>query len=151
MSHTLKKRKLNGDAVSKHGEDNSPAIPTPKSILKPSIKPSQEPTTEDAVEKSFQDLGIIPELCDACQSMGFKNPRPIQVEAIPYALEGRDLIGLAETGSGKTAAFGLPMLQGMPWLIGSLEGNINWFSTYENSISVFWAHHRPDSRVSHPD
>ena len=68
---------------------------------------------EETVQKTFKDLGVIPELCDACESLGFKYARPIQVEAIPPALEGRDIIGIAETGSGKTAAFGLPMLQGM--------------------------------------
>lgn len=62
--------------------------------------------------KSFQDLGIIDSLCDACTALGYKSPTPIQNEAIPLALQGRDLIGLAETGSGKTAAFALPILQG---------------------------------------
>ena len=62
--------------------------------------------------KTFQDLGIIDSLCNACTSLGYKSPTPIQSEAIPVALQGRDIIGLAETGSGKTAAFALPILQG---------------------------------------
>ncbi|KAH0542674.1 ribosomal RNA processing protein [Glutinoglossum americanum] len=65
--------------------------------------------TESA--KTFKDLGIIDSLCDACTALGYKLPTPIQAEAIPIALQGRDLIGLAETGSGKTAAFALPILQ----------------------------------------
>ncbi|KAI9884042.1 MAG: ribosomal RNA processing protein [Watsoniomyces obsoletus] len=68
---------------------------------------------EDIVQKSFKDLGIIDSLCDACTALGYKAPTPIQVEAIPPALQGRDLIGLAETGSGKTAAFALPILQAL--------------------------------------
>jgi ATP-dependent RNA helicase DDX47/RRP3 len=65
------------------------------------------------VDKSFADLGIIDSLCEACEKMGFKKPTPIQEQAIPLALEGRDVIGLAETGSGKTAAFALPILQAL--------------------------------------
>jgi ATP-dependent RNA helicase DDX47/RRP3 len=70
--------------------------------------------TADAsiVVKSFKDLGIIDSLCEACALLGYKAPTPIQSESIPLALQGRDLIGLAETGSGKTAAFALPILQG---------------------------------------
>lgn len=62
--------------------------------------------------QSFKELGVIEQLCEACANMGFKAPTPVQAEAIPLALQGRDLIGLAETGSGKTAAFALPILQG---------------------------------------
>lgn len=76
--------------------------------------PEATETTEAAEEvpKSFQELGVIDSLCDACTALGYKAPTPIQREAIPLALQGRDLIGLAETGSGKTAAFALPILQG---------------------------------------
>lgn len=75
-----------------------------------------EPRDEDtsaAPMKTFQDLGIIDPLCQACTALGFRNPTPIQVESIPWALQDRDLIGLAETGSGKTAAFALPILQAL--------------------------------------
>lgn len=73
--------------------------------------PETTEATEDA-PKSFQDLGVIDSLCEACTALGYRAPTPIQREAIPLALQGRDLIGLAETGSGKTAAFALPILQG---------------------------------------
>lgn len=62
--------------------------------------------------QSFKELGVIDQLCEACANMGFKAPTAVQAESIPLALQGRDLIGLAETGSGKTAAFALPILQG---------------------------------------
>lgn len=73
--------------------------------------------SSNASLKNFQDLGIIDLLCNACTALGYKSPTPIQSEAIPLALQGRDIIGLAETGSGKTAAFALPVLQGqLHWI-----------------------------------
>ncbi|KAF2167251.1 hypothetical protein M409DRAFT_66266 [Zasmidium cellare ATCC 36951] len=67
----------------------------------------------EAADKTFADLGVTESLCDACSSLGFTKPTAIQREAIPIALEGKDIIGLAETGSGKTAAFALPILQAL--------------------------------------
>ena len=60
---------------------------------------------------SFADLGLAPEILEAIQDVGYDSPSPIQEQAIPSLLEGLDVIGQAQTGSGKTAAFGLPMLQ----------------------------------------
>ena len=60
---------------------------------------------------SFADLGLEPDLLSALADVGYESPSPIQEQAIPSLLEGLDVIGQAQTGSGKTAAFGLPMLQ----------------------------------------
>lgn len=62
---------------------------------------------------TFASLGVCEQLTEACDALGWKKPSPIQVQSIPLALEGRDLIGLAQTGSGKTAAFAIPILQAL--------------------------------------
>jgi ATP-dependent RNA helicase RhlE len=59
----------------------------------------------------FSDLGLAPEILRALDEMGYKAPTPIQTQAIPHVLRGIDLLGGAQTGTGKTAAFALPMLQ----------------------------------------
>ena len=59
----------------------------------------------------FTNLDVKPEILKAVAFMGFEEMSPIQVRAIPAALEGRDLVGQAQTGTGKTAAFGIPILQ----------------------------------------
>ncbi|CUH40109.1 ATP-dependent RNA helicase RhlE [Jannaschia seosinensis] len=59
----------------------------------------------------FDMLGLKPRLIDALREMGITDPTPIQKQAIPPALDGRDVMGLAQTGTGKTAAFGLPLTQ----------------------------------------
>ena len=58
----------------------------------------------------FSDLKLNPKILNAIQDVGYKQPTPIQLQAIPAALEGRDVLGIAQTGTGKTASFTLPMI-----------------------------------------
>ncbi|CAI5949524.1 unnamed protein product [Closterium sp. NIES-64] len=67
----------------------------------------------DVETATFESLGICSQLVEACQTLGWKNPTPIQCSAIPPAIQGRDVIGLAQTGSGKTAAFTIPILEAL--------------------------------------
>jgi ATP-dependent RNA helicase RhlE len=60
---------------------------------------------------SFETLGLLPELLRAVREQGYETPTPIQLQAIPLVLEGRDLMARAQTGTGKTAGFTLPLLQ----------------------------------------
>ena len=60
---------------------------------------------------SFNDLGLIEPILSALNTEGYTTPTPIQAQAIPIILDGRDLLGCAQTGTGKTAAFAIPMLQ----------------------------------------
>ncbi len=69
------------------------------------------PEVEPAAPSTFADLGLKPVLASALATMGYEEPTPIQREAIPPVLEGRDLLGQAATGTGKTAAFALPILE----------------------------------------
>eukprot|EP00756_Hemistasia_phaeocysticola_P064855 Hpha_TRINITY_DN8109_c0_g1::TRINITY_DN8109_c0_g1_i3::g.172121::m.172121/K14777/DDX47, RRP3; ATP-dependent RNA helicase DDX47/RRP3 len=68
------------------------------------------PEEEGETEATFRGLGICPEVCAACDSLGWKTPTRIQREAIPLAIRGRDVIGIAQTGSGKTGAFAIPVI-----------------------------------------
>ncbi len=61
----------------------------------------------------FSDLKLLDTLQKTVEALGYKNPTPIQIQAIPHLLEGRDLLGCAQTGTGKTAAFALPILQNL--------------------------------------
>ena len=63
------------------------------------------------LDSTFADLGLTKELLRAVEKQGFEHPTLIQAKLIPLALAGRDILGQAKTGTGKTAAFGLPMLQ----------------------------------------
>ncbi|MFC1767267.1 DEAD/DEAH box helicase [Candidatus Margulisiibacteriota bacterium] len=60
---------------------------------------------------TFHDLGIAPKIIEHLDRLKFTIPTPIQYKAIPLALEGKDLVGIAQTGTGKTLAFGIPMIQ----------------------------------------
>uniref|UniRef100_A0A2K5QJS0 RNA helicase n=1 Tax=Cebus imitator TaxID=2715852 RepID=A0A2K5QJS0_CEBIM len=74
---------------------------------------ASQPVVEEEETKTFKDLGVTDVLCEACDQLGWTKPTKIQIEAIPLALQGRDIIGLAETGSGKTGAFALPILNAL--------------------------------------
>ncbi|RYY32921.1 DEAD/DEAH box helicase, partial [archaeon] len=67
--------------------------------------------TSDAT--SFAEMGVVAPLCEAAAALGWRAPTRIQAETLPIALTGRDVIGLAETGSGKTGAFAIPILQSL--------------------------------------
>ncbi len=60
---------------------------------------------------TFNDLGLIEPILKALQEEGYTHPTPIQEQAIPHLIKGRDLLGCAQTGTGKTAAFAIPILQ----------------------------------------
>src|SRR5688572_3007971 len=59
---------------------------------------------------TFDELGLSPEVLKAVAETGYTTPTPIQEQAIPYVLQGRDVLGCAQTGTGKTAGFTLPMI-----------------------------------------
>ena len=67
--------------------------------------------TSTSVDTGFADLGLRPEILKALAGLGYEEPTPIQREAIPHMINGKDLLGQAATGTGKTAAFALPILQ----------------------------------------
>lgn len=67
--------------------------------------------TPQQASSGFYGLGIAPKLLEILSGLGFDAPTPIQRQAIPVGLQGKDLVGIAQTGTGKTLAFGIPMLQ----------------------------------------
>jgi len=72
-----------------------------------------EPTenkSEAPSELTFNDLGLSPDVLQGLEKVGYEKPSPIQAEIIPHVVEGRDVLGQAQTGTGKTAAFALPVL-----------------------------------------
>ena len=68
-------------------------------------------STESTTTQSFADLGLSDSLLKTLADIGYETPSPIQAECIPVLLQGRDLIGQAQTGTGKTAAFALPLME----------------------------------------
>lgn len=144
-----KRRKLHGTF---EREAILPSIALDNEACSPQA-PIFESDRDDAKASStpFQELGIIDSLCEACASLGYKTPTPIQREAIPLALEGKDVIGLAETGSGKTAAFALPILQGKKYI--SVSSMLFSDSTRLDgeASTILWPCSCTNSRTRFPD
>ncbi|HYP49771.1 MAG TPA: DEAD/DEAH box helicase, partial [Pyrinomonadaceae bacterium] len=65
---------------------------------------------EEMNENSFEQFGLSEELIKAINDVGYETPSPIQLKTIPLLLAGKDMVGQAQTGTGKTAAFALPIL-----------------------------------------
>jgi ATP-dependent RNA helicase RhlE len=74
------------------------------------MEESQDTGGQETILPSFKELGLHPDVLKALTEKGYERPTPIQAEAIPELLEGKDLIGGSQTGTGKTAAFSLPLL-----------------------------------------
>ncbi|MBP3088986.1 DEAD/DEAH box helicase [Corynebacterium sp. sy017] len=72
--------------------------------------PESEQKDNKTAQTGFEDLGLAPAVLQAVQRVGFEVPSPIQAQTIPVLMEGHDVLGLAQTGTGKTAAFALPIL-----------------------------------------
>ena len=90
------------------------ALPSQDLIAAPADSASAHADAADAPALSgFALLGLAPHLLRAIEAAGYDQPTPIQAQAIPLLLEGRDMIGQAQTGTGKTAAFALPLLQNL--------------------------------------
>ncbi len=81
--------------------------------------------TQNAVSQArFNELGISPKILDNLERLKFVVPTPIQHQCIPHALQGKDIVGIAQTGTGKTLAFGIPMIQILSQMPGNAQGLI---------------------------
>jgi len=83
----------------------------PKRATDPSANTSDRSDEHDDSSSGFASLGLDPSILDALTALGYEEPTPIQTETIPALISGRDVLGQAATGTGKTAAFSLPILQ----------------------------------------
>lgn len=109
-SHTQERKAVFPDtSISTH---SSTSLPTRITEMKPHLI-EENPIDNEEFEQmhSFHELSLCEWICSSTSSMGFKRPTSIQCACIPAILTGRDVLGCAETGSGKTAAFALPILQ----------------------------------------
>ncbi|WP_312515966.1 DEAD/DEAH box helicase [Massilia sp.] len=87
--------------------------PAPAAASTPAAAPAVTPAPAAAAAPTvrFADFGLAPEIGRALADQGYEHPTPIQAQAIPVVLQGRDVMGAAQTGTGKTASFSLPILQ----------------------------------------
>lgn len=103
-------------------------------------------TAEDS-PRTFEALGLGPEILMALAGLGYEEPTPIQEVAIPHVLEGSDVLGLAATGTGKTAAFALPLLESIP-TGGRAPTALILVPTRELAVQVAQAAHRYGKELS---
>lgn len=92
--------KLSDEPSAEHAADNAPE----------SASEQEAPAGKAETENGFEKLGLPDAVVEAVKRVGFEQPSPIQAQTIPLLMQGRDVVGLAQTGTGKTAAFALPVL-----------------------------------------
>ncbi|MCL4110557.1 UNVERIFIED_CONTAM: hypothetical protein GTU68_035531 [Idotea baltica] len=104
-------------SASESADEREPVIAQSPAVEAASEDTSEKPETEGPDESTgaggFADLGLKPALLTALAALGYEEPTPIQRQAIPLMLQGGDMLGQAATGTGKTAAFALPILNGI--------------------------------------
>src|SRR5512143_2558525 len=83
-------------------------------VYLPRMTPRTASPDGSPIAAGFSGLGLDPRVVEALAVLGYEEPTPVQREAIPPLLAGRDVLGQAATGTGKTAAFALPLLQRLP-------------------------------------
>ncbi len=88
---------------------DNPAVAAPEKAEALASEPAHESEPDQAPNR-FENLGLPERVVDAVQRVGFEQPSAIQEQTIPHLMDGRDVVGLAQTGTGKTAAFALPIL-----------------------------------------
>jgi superfamily II DNA/RNA helicase len=98
-------------------------------------------------ETSFDQLGLIAPLLQAVRDQGYEHPTPVQEQAIPLVMAGRDLMAGAQTGTGKTAAFALPILQRLAPLA-STSASPAPFSVSSFGINWAWAWAVADEEIT---
>jgi superfamily II DNA/RNA helicase len=97
-------------------KSEEPGGPPPDNVgFKSAAEPASEPTpsvsSENPTTPTFNGLGLSPDLLKAVEQSGYTTPTPIQAQSIPHVLQRKDIIGIAQTGTGKTASFTLPMIE----------------------------------------
>lgn len=99
-----------GEVEQELDEDCSASLPTLNAEETSDEKPADDDNPADEALVTFEDLGLADEVLEAIKAMNYETPSPIQAKAIPALLQGANLLGTAQTGTGKTAAFSLPLL-----------------------------------------
>src|SRR5690606_37860117 len=106
-----RRRRRKGSGEGAPAADHDPeteSVPAPRRMT---TKPEAGWSAESfQLDKTFADLGLKEEILGAIRGLGFEHPTRIQAELVPLALTGQDILGQAKTGTGKTAAFALPLL-----------------------------------------
>ena len=94
-----------------------------------------------SVKMNFEELNLAPAIMQAVRELGYETPTPIQAQAIPAVLAGQDLLAGAQTGTGKTAAFALPLLSGL-WMDSYLDLDSAQRARLKDQLRSWTAWHR---------